>query len=360
MTTADVLGATAGSSPAPIRVPWHERHRVREAGAGWLFISPAVVVFVVFFIAPITMALWASLLNWNGQTNPFSDFEFVGLDNYARLLTRDGLVREDFAVAARNTAYLMAVYVPGVVALSFGLALIVNNRILRGKGFFRTVFYFPSITSSVAISVTFLFLFQSSGVINTLLSWIGIDGPTWFQDARGLVHIGLDNLGLVDPRTPPGWLADHEFLGLSWWQWAAGPSVAMCALLALLIWTSSGTFMLFFLAGLQNIPEDVEEAAVIDGASTWKRFRHITLPLMRRSLSLVVTLALIGSWQVFDSVFIISQGAPGKTTQTPAYMSYTRSFGDGRFGQGAAIAFTLFAIILVLTLLQRFVVRERE
>ena len=100
--------------------------------------------------------------------------------------------------------------------------------------------------------------------------------------------------------------------GLSLWEWISGPSVAMCALLFLAIWTTSGTFMLFFLAGLQNISQEVEEASAVDGATKWQRFRYITMPLMRPSIALVVTLAIIGSWQVFDQVFIISQGAPGE------------------------------------------------
>ena len=193
-----------------------------------------------------------------------------------------------------------------------------------------------------------------------MLSWVGIQGPVWFNDARGVGHITLDWLGVVDPQDPPGWLLDHDVLGLSLWQWIAGPSVAMCALLFLAIWSTSGTFMLFFLAGLQNIPPEVEEAAAVDGAGRWQRFRYVTLPLMRKSLALVVTLALIGSWQVFDQVFIISQGSPGKTTQTPAYLSYTKSFGDGTFGQGAAVAFVLFMIIIVLTVGQRWISRERR
>ena len=333
---------------------------MREAGTGWLFVSPAVVVFLLFFVTPIVMALWVSLLDWNGQSNPLTDYEFVGLENYRRLLADDTLLREDFAISVRNTIYYVAVFVPAVATLSFGLALIVNNRVLKGRGFFRTAFYFPSITSSVAISVTILFLFQGSGVINTMLSWVGIEGPVWFNDARGLVHIFLDGLGVVDLQSPPGWLADNDVLGLSLWQWIAGPSVAMCALLFLAIWTTSGTFMLFFLAGLQNIPPEVEEAAAVDGAGSWQRFRYVTLPLMRPSLALVVTLALIGSWQVFDQVFIISQGAPSKTTQTPAYLSYTKSFGDGRFGQGAAVAVVLFVIIVVLTGGLRWIARERR
>ncbi len=354
--TARESGAVAG----PPDLPWHQRKRVREGAFGWLFVSPTVVIFLVFFVAPILMALWVSLLNWNGQSNPLTDFDFIGLDNYRRLLTEDSLLREDFAIALRNTLYYVLVFVPAVAALAFSLALIVNNRALKGRGLFRTVFYFPSITSSVAISVTFLFLFQSTGVINTLLDKVGIKGPTWFNDARGVIHIGLDGLGVVDPQSPPDWLANTDILGLSLWQWIAGPSVAMCALLFLAIWTSSGTFMLFFLSGLQNIPIEVDEASAVDGATKWQRFRYVTMPLMRPSIALVATLALIGSWQVFDQVFIISQGAPGKTTQTPAYLSYTKSFGDGDFGQGAAVAFVLFMIIIVLTGFQRWVGRERK
>jgi multiple sugar transport system permease protein len=351
-------GVTAAGRPTG--QPWHGRPSAREGRTGWLFVAPMVIVFLIFLVFPIVMSLWVSLLDWNGQTNPLTEFDFVGLENYRRLLTEDSLLREDFAISVRNTLYFVLVFVPGATGLAFFLAVVVNNRALKGRGFFRTAFYFPSITSSVAICITFLFLFQSTGVINTVLGWFGINGPTWFTDARGVIHIGLDNLGIVDPQSPPGWLADTDVFGLSLWQWIAGPSVAMCALLFLTIWTSSGTFMLFFLAGLQNIPMDVEEASAVDGATKWQRFRFITLPLMRPSIALVVTLAIIGSWQVFDQVFIMTQGAPGKTTQTPAYLSYTKSFGDGEFGQGAAIAFVLFLIIITLAGLLRFIGRERS
>jgi multiple sugar transport system permease protein len=348
-------GATAVSRPS-----WHQRPRVREGAAGWLFIAPVVIVFLVFFVAPILMALWVSLLDWNGQSNPLTDFDFVGIDNYQRLLTDDSLLREDFGISIRNTLYYVVVFVPAVAVLSFSLAMIVNNRRLKGRGFFRSAFYFPSITSSVAISVVFLFLFQSTGVINRVLSWVGIAGPTWFTDARGVGHIALDAIGVVDPAHPPPWLVDHEFLGITWWEWVAGPSVTLMALLFLAIWTSSGTFMLFFLAGLQNIPAEVDEASAVDGATPWQRFHLVTLPLMRRSIILVATLAIIGSWQVFDQVYIMSQGNPRKTTLTPAYLSYTTSFEDGRFGRGAAVAVVLFLIIMIFAAFQRLVTRERE
>jgi len=348
-------GATAVSG-----LPWHRRPRVREGAAGWLFTGPVVVVFLVFFVAPILMALWVSLLDWDGQSNPLTDFDFVGLDNYQRLLTDDSLLREDFGISIRNTLYYVVVFVPAVAVLSFSLAMIVNNRRLKGRGFFRTAFYFPSITSTVAISVVFLFLFQSTGVINRVLSWVGIAGPTWFTDARGVGHIALDTIGIVDPRQPPAWLTGREFLSVTWWEWISGPSVAMMAILFLAIWSSSGTFMLFFLAGLQNIPAEVDEASAVDGATPWQRFRLVTLPLMRRSIVLVGTLAIIGSWQVFDQVYIMSQGNPRKTTSTPAYLSYTTSFEDGRFGRGAAVAVALFLIIMIFAAFQRLVTRERE
>lgn len=351
-------GAATAPSPTP-RAPWHRRPATRETIAGWLFVAPVVVVFLIFFVAPIAMALWVSLLDWNGQSNPLTDFDYVGLANYRRLLTEDTLLREDFGTSIRNTVYYVLVFVPAASALAFGLALVVNNRALKGRSFYRSAFYFPSITSSVAVSVVFLFLFQSTGAVNQILSWFGLRGPTWFTDARGVGHIVAGGLGLVDPRHPPAWLTDHEFLSVTWWEWVAGPSVAMIALLILATWTSSGTFMLFFLAGLQNIPREVEEASAVDGATPWQRFRLITMPLMRRSIVLVTTLALIGSWQVFDQVYIMSQGDPAKTTLTPAYLSYTTSFKDGRFGRGAAIAFVLFVIIMVFSALQRRVTREK-
>jgi multiple sugar transport system permease protein len=330
-----------------------------EGRAGWLFVAPAVLVTLVFIVAPVLMALWVSVLHWDGQSSPFGgSAQFVGAGNYADLLARDGLLRQDFSTSLRNNLYYVALDVPLVTILSLGLALAVNQR-LRGTGFFRTVFYFPSITSSVAIGVTFLFLFAGGGAVNAVLAIAGIHGPQWFTDSRGLLQIVLAGTGLVNPANLPGWL-DNRVLSLSLWNWLAGPSVAMVAIIALTGWSSSGTFMLFFLAGLQNIPIDVEEAAAVDGASSWQRFRLVKLPLLRRSVVLVITLALIGSWQVFDQIYVMSQGAPGKTTLTPAFLSYQRSFGDGSFGPGAAIAFVLFGIIIVFTAVQRWIGRERE
>jgi multiple sugar transport system permease protein len=189
-----------------------------------------------------------------------------------------------------------------------------------------------------------------------VLAWFGVHGPNWFADPDGVLHLVLGSLG-VD--TAPAGLADHGLLGISWWDWLAGPSVAMSAFILMAVFTTSGTFMLLFLAALQNVSGEVEEAAVMDGTSGWQRFRFVTLPMLRPTVFTVVTLGLIGTWQVFDQIYTGTQGGPAKTTLTPAYLSYNTAFNNQQWGQGAAIAFLLFAIIVVVTALQRLATRDR-
>jgi multiple sugar transport system permease protein len=367
VSTPPVVGGGSAATPAaaarrPRRPMGRRRGRYPgEATAGWLFSTPAVVMIVVFLLVPILMALWVSLTNWTGQGSPFaSGVPFAGGTNYAQLLVRPGLEREDFMTSIRNTLYYVLLVVPLQTGLALFLAMVVNQRRLVGKTFFRTAFYFPSVTSSVAISILFLFMFTGTGAINTLLGVVGIRGPSWFNDSDGLLHLILGGLHIVDPNSPPGALANHGLLGLSWWDWLSGPSVAMCAIIMLVVWTTSGTFMLIFLAALQDLPMDVEESSILDGANAWQRLWHVTLPQLRPQVFLVITLGLIGSWQVFDQIFIISQGGPDKTTLSPAYLSYTTGFGDQQYPAGAAMSFVLFAIIVLMTLVQRFLLRDKD
>ncbi|MBX6355655.1 MAG: sugar ABC transporter permease [Micromonosporaceae bacterium] len=332
-----------------------------EARAGWLFVAPAAVLLALFVLLPVLMALWVSLTSWNGQGSPFTGrAPFVGVDNYTKLFTEDGLARQDFFTSVRNNLYYVVLVVPLQTVLALCLALVANQRLLKGRTFFRAAFYFPSVTSSVAISVVFLFLFANSGTVNAILGLFGIDGPLWFSDSRGLVHLVLDGVGLVNLDAPPAALADHGVFGLSWWDWISGPSVAMCTIITLVVWTTSGTFMLMFLAALQDVPVALEEASLIDGANRWQRFRAVTLPHLRPVLFLVLTLGLISTWQVFDQIYVMSQGDPAKTTLTPAYLSYRTAFRSFDYGSGAAISFVLFSIIVVLTAVQRWLLRERR
>ena len=332
-----------------------DRGRTRD---GWLFVSPVVVVLGLFLALPVVMAAWVSVSDWRGNGSPFSSqVGFVGLDNYRAILSGGTLAQRDFGTSLRNTFYYVVLVVPLQTALALALAVMVNARALRARGFFRTAFYFPSVTSSVAITVLWLFLFSTTGAVNQILGWVGLHGPNWFQDPRGVLHLLLGTVGIDQA---PAALGTHDFLGVTWWDWLSGPSVAMSALVLMAAFTPSGTFMLLFIAALRSIGEEVDEAGMIDGANAWQRFRHITLPMLRPTLFTVLTLGLIGSWQVFDQIYTGTQGGPAKTTLTPAYLSFQSAFTNQQWGQGAAIAFILFAIIVVLTLAQRAVLRERR
>ena len=332
--------------------------RAGHAVAGWLFTAPVLIILGLFLALPVVMAGWVSVSDWTGRGSPFGgETSFVGSDNYAALLTGGGLTAENFGTALRNNAWYVLLAVPIQTALALTLAVLVGRRAIRGRGFFRTAFYFPSVTSSVAITTVFLFLFGASGAVNSALSFLSIEGPNWFNDPRGIVHILLGVLGI---DSAPAFLADTDLLGVSLWEWLAGPSVAMSTLILLAVFTTSGTFMLLFIAALQNIPVEVDEAAMIDGANGRQRFFQVTLPQLRPTLFTVLTLGLIGTWQVFDQIYVGTQGGPGGTTVTPAYLSYTSSFERQDWGQGAAIAFILFAIIVFFTIVQRAVLRERD
>ncbi|MFC8683099.1 carbohydrate ABC transporter permease [Microbacterium ureisolvens] len=346
------------TAPAPRRAR-NARSGIRrgETLAGWVFTLPVIIILGIFLLIPVLMALWVSVSDWSGRGSPFSgNVNFVGLQNYGDVTTGDGLTARDFGIAMRNNAWYVLLVVPLQTALSLFLALLVNGAILRGRGFFRTAFYFPSVTATVAITVLWLFLFNPRGVVNAVLGVVGVDGPNWFADPRGIFHVLLSGVGV---REGPAFLTDSGFIAVSWWNWLAGPSVAMSAFILMAIFTTSGTFMLLFLAALQNIGPEIQEAAMVDGADAWQRFWRVTLPQLRPALFTVLTLGLIGCWQVFDQIYTGTRGAPAKTTLTPAYLSYDASFLDQDWGQGAAIAFILFAIIVLFTLLQRWVLRER-
>lgn len=323
-----------------------------QAVSGWLFTAPVLLILGLFLLVPILMAAWVSVSDWTGRGSPFaSGVSFVGGKNYAALTSGGGLTESDFGMSLKNNLWYVVLVVPIQTALSLGLALLVNQRMLRGRGFFRTAYYFPSVTSSVAITVLWLFLFSASGAVNGVIAFFGGQGPNWFNDPRGLFQLAAG--------TGPAALTQNTALGVSWWNWLGGPSVAMTALILLAVFTTSGTFMLLFLAALQNLSADVDEAAEVDGAGSWTRFWRVTLPQLRPTLFTVITLGLIGSWQVFDQVAVGTQGNPAKTTLTPAFLSYSNSFRQNEWGTGAAIAFILFAIIIAFTLVQRLVLTER-
>ncbi len=328
---------------------------IQEWLAGYGFVTPALIVVVIFVFIPMIYALYISFTNWTGLQPP-GQAQYVQWQNYQDLLTNEGFIRTNFFTAIKNTLYYVLGVVPLQTVLALLLAMIVNQKFLRGRAFFRTAFYFPSITSSIVISMIFMWLFNRNGIINYLIG--GIAGPfggynpvTWLNDPNGLIHNFLRFFGLTI-NTIPDWMKTR-IVGITIWQWISGPSVTMFTIMMLNIWTTSGTLMLIFLAALQDIPAQLYEAAAVDGANRWQRFRTITLPSLRPTTFFVVTIGLIGTFQVFDQVYVITKGDPIGTTTSIAWIAYRNAFQDSKAGLGAATAFVLFVVILIFTVVQR-------
>ena len=353
------MSRTDHATPKKAGKPERQRiNRRNEVLSGWLFCAPMIIILGVFLVIPIIMALWVSFSNWSGRGTPFSsNVDFVGLENYSEVLTQPGLAQSDFGTAIRNNLWYTLLVIPLQTLLSLLLAVMLNRRILKARGFFRTAFYFPTVTSSVAITVLWLFLFNASGTINAILKWFGINGPNWFNDPKGLIHILLSKFGITEG---PAALTGTKFLGVSIWDWLSGPSVAMFAIILMVVFTTSGTYMLMFIAALQSIGEATEEAAIMDGTTAWQRLWKITVPQLKPTIFTVITLGIIGTWQVFDQIYTGTQGGPAKTTLTPAYLSYSAAFNSQQWGRGAAISFILFLIIIVMTWAQRQIMKDRK
>jgi multiple sugar transport system permease protein len=309
---------------------------VEDAVAGWIFVAPALAVLSVFIFWPISQAFWLSFHEWSVIT-PAKPF--IGLDNY-----RTFFDHPDFEIALRNTIWFSVGVVPVQTFLGLVLAVIANRK-LRGIAFYRVAFYFPSISSSVVISVIFLWLYQQNGLINLLLRKIGFGTPQppWLGNPKGVIQMALNGIG-IDNVNP----------------WLAGPSVALLSIMIMNIWTTMGSMMVIFLAGLQDIPGEVYEAAEIDGANKRQMFWHMTVPLLRPVVFFTATLGFIGTFQVFDQIFVMTPGgSPAKTTLTLGYLIYQNAFQNFRMGYASAMAVVLFAIILTIYFIQRrFIGRE--
>lgn len=286
-------------------------HQSREALAAYLFLTPYLFVMLVFMVLVAFYGVGLSLFTVDlGFTPP----EFVGLHNYQVLLNQliSNPSISPFWISIVNIFKFTVIVVCGQTVLALILAMLLQH-VIRGKGTFRTIFYVPAITSSVATSLIFLWLYNSNGVINYLLSLVHVTGPDWLND--------------------PFW--------------------ALPALMLLNIWSTAATFMIYFLAALQDLPREVLEAAEIDGANRWQSFQYVTIPLMRPTIFLVVALGTIGAFQMFDQAKFMTAGGPLNSTLTPMLEIYNAAFNDSRYGSAAAMSVILFLIIFAVTLLQR-------
>jgi multiple sugar transport system permease protein len=284
--------------------------------AAWFFLAPSLALIGVFFFLPVVASLLLSVTDFDiyGIANP-GNTRFVGLENYSRLLRTP-----DFWLALRNTFYFAFVGGPLTIAVSLGAALLLSSKLVRFKGFFRTIYFTPFVTTLVAVAIVWKYLYHTRyGLFNNALGAIGIGPIDWLGD--------------------PHW---------------AMPSIILMA-----VWKSFGYNMLIFIAGLQAIPEDLYDAAEIDGASAVRRFFSITLPMLAPTLVFVSVITMIGYFQLFAEPYVMTQGGPLRSTTSVVLLMYEEGFRWWRMGNAAAIAFVLFIVILLATLVQFRLQKER-
>jgi len=284
--------------------------------AGWFFLAPALTLIGVFFFLPVIASLLLSVTDFDiyGIANP-SNTRFVGLGNYMKLLSSP-----DFWAALKNTFYFAFVGGPLTIAVSLGAALLLSSKLVRFKGLFRTIYFTPFVTTLVAVAIVWKYLYHTRyGLFNYALGAVGIHPIDWLGD--------------------PHW--------------------AMPAIILMAVWKSFGYNMLIFIAGLQAIPEELYDAAEIDGAGPWRRFWSITLPMLSPTLVFVSVITMIGYFQLFAEPYVMTQGGPLRSTTSVVLLMYEEGFRWWRMGFAASVAFVLFIVILIATLLQFRLQKER-
>lgn len=274
----------------------------REAISGYLFISPWIVGFLAFIAGPMLASFVISFTRWNIVGDP----RWVGLDNYEQILLRDA----DFRQALGVTLRYALIYLPLSTAVGLAMAMALNVK-LKGVGIFRTLLYLPYVVPSIAATLVWVWVLNSRfGLVNTVLSYFGIEGPNWFGD----------------------------------------PKTALYGIVMISIWGVGGSAVIY-LAGLQNIPSHLYEAAIVDGASEWQKFRYVTIPMLSPIIFYQFIIGLIGVFQTFTSSFVATQGGPLKATFFYMLYLYNKAWVSLRMGYASALAWILFLIILLITLL---------
>ena len=288
--------------------------RNRQTLAGWVFVAPFAAIFLLFTAIPIVASLGMSLTDIHSTDlrNPFA-VDFAGFTNYLELFGDPRFLR-----AILNTLYFVVIGVPVTMAVGFFLALILNSGIRRFRNTFRGLYYAPVVTNIVSVALIWQYAFNRDGTVNEFLGMIGFAGPSWLAD---------ENL-------------------------------AMPVVILLGVWRNFGTAMLLFLAGLQSVPEDVQEAAALDGAGFWRRLWSVTLPLVMPTTLLVSVLLSVFYLQVFDEPYLLTGGGPLGSTESIALYIY-RQFGFGNFATSSAASYLLLLLVVGVSVLQFRILRSR-
>ncbi len=303
------VGATGGAAlesaaPRVARGTWWERHQ--RGIIPYVFISPFYILQLLFFVGPMVFALYLSLTTWTG--GDVRDIHWVGLANFQALFN-DPL----FYDAAGNTLWYMLSGLIIGIPLALAIAVVLNSGLLRGKTLFRTIYFIPVITPTVAVTIMFELLFDNQfGLINAVLQKIGLPGVYWLGD----------------------------------------PLTARISVSIVLLWQGLGMTIVFFLAGLQSIPQDLIEAARVDGASPAQAFYGVTIPMLKPVFAFVIILALAGGAQIFDQPFILTNGGPNNGTISMVMLMYQEANQNIRFGYASSVAVILFVVVAALTIFQ--------
>jgi len=291
-----------------VAVKSSEKRRIRslrENLTGWLFVLPAFLGFLLFFFLPILSGAVFSFTDFNGFN--LDSLQFVKLENYNRLFSDDY-----FLNAFSNNLIYALLFTPLTLLLALFFAAVLN-RVTFGRKFFRVCFFLPYISSMVSVAVIWKLIFSPNGPLSSMLMGLGVSEP-------------------------PKWLMSSDW--------------ALYALIIIAVWKNFGYYMLILLAGMQTIPGYLYEAAEIDGASAFQRFRKITLPMLSPTIFLCIVMLLINSFQVFDLVNVLTRGGPGYATQVLVYRIYTEAFTYSHMGYACAISYFLFLVVLVITVIQ--------
>jgi multiple sugar transport system permease protein len=307
-----------------------------EAIQGIAFLSPALLLLLLFHLLPVAYALFLSLFDARVFRDMWAPGPFIGAGNYGRLLSSG-----EFGQSLLNTVWFAAITVPLGLLLAVFFAQLLNAR-FRFRTAYRVTYFLPYVTSTVAAAVVWRWIFQPRvGVANAVLEWFGLPAQQWADEPRGV------------------FLLIGQFVGLPFDGWLAGPSLALVTVALVTVWYSVGFNTVIALAGLTTIPQDLYEAARIDGAGRWRLFRHITLPLLTPTLLFLLIVETIRSFQSFDFFYQMMAASPVPGAKVVTIYLYQQGFKSFNLGYAAAIGLVLFVIIFVLTLIQLRATRDR-
>lgn len=317
------LTASSLFPPRPVISSVQRRKYWRTTALAYAFLLPSLVLIATFHLFSIAFAFYISLFNWKVIRGAF-----LGLINYQVILGSS-----DFRAALATTTWYSLFTVLPSMAFSF-FAAILLSRSMKGLSLYRTLFFVPYVTSSVAAAAVWRILFRTDGIFSSLWKWLGVPSPQWLNEPRGIFFLLLQPFGI---HLPP---------------WAVGPSLAMVCIAIMSIWYSQGFDVVVFLAGMTSIPKELYEAARLDGASEWQIIRFVTWPLLLPTTFFILVISVIGSFKAFNQIYIMTDGGPAGTTTTVSLLVYNEAFRYGHLGYASALAFVLFGIILGLTLVQ--------